>query len=144
MTGALSMKVPSQSRRTFTDSRKTGLLSPPKSVTSFGPPLHGHQVAEEIARTGQDQDDRRDHPGVGQHSREVGPFDVAVDEDRQDERIDHGDRRGLGGCGDAAQDAAEDVTGRTRAGIDLIVVAMKARGVIFSVRRGYLFLTDMK
>ena len=67
---------------------------------------------DQPAENGRGADDHHDDgagdEGVDHQARQVADVEIAVDDDRDEEPVDHGDGGGLGGRDPAAEDAAED------------------------------------
>ena len=109
--GARSMNVPSTSSRTLMRRSSVYLSSAieRKNSAACARHLHDrHHVAE-----GDREADHDHHHADGAHDAadeqvQLAPFVVAIDEHRDDEGVDAGDRRRFRRREDAAQDAAED------------------------------------
>ena len=117
--GPMSMKVPSSSISTLSSSSTTSGLSEMafiQATSAAGTLQEGHQPGERRGRADDQQHHRggahRAHRGVD----EILPGHLAIDEDRDQQRVDHGDAGAFGRGEDAGAHAAEDDGDQQQAG----------------------------
>jgi hypothetical protein len=97
--------------------RKRKIVAPPadgqhRVQQQLRDALHDEHPGHDRGGPKQEANRRRDHGGGDEDRRQILPADLAVDEDADDERVEHGDDRRFRGRHHPAQDAAEDDDGQ--------------------------------
>ena len=117
--GPMSMKVPSNSIRTLSSSRMTSGLSEMafiQAISAAGTLQKRHQPGEGRRRADDQQHHRRGAHRAERGVDEILPAHLAVDEDGDQQRVEHGDAGALGRGEDAGAHAAEDDGDQQQAG----------------------------